>query len=516
VQLVAQLRRYVAGCWRHRWRALGLAWLICLPGWTAVYLMPNQYQSTARIYADADVILGQLLRGIAVDGTSSSQVDMLQRTLLSRPNLERVVARTDLDLRITSAESREALLVGLAKDIKITAQTRNLFTIAYTDRDPQLAQSVVQTVLALFVEATTSTDRQQMESARTFVAQQLAAYETQLREAEQRRAEFRTRYLDLLPNDAAGGATRLEQSRVQLTQLRGELQDAQRRGELTRQQLEATPPAFSAAELAGAAGGETRLAEAERGLRELRLRYTDQHPEVIAARSAIADLRANPPAAIAPSRPAGAARGGGGRIANPQYEQLKLRMVDVDAQVASLERRVNDEQLELERLETLARNAPQVQAQFLNLDRDYNVLRKSYEEFLTRRESVQIAGAARNSTDRVRLDVVDPPTLPTSPSGPKRLLFATGVLLAGLGAGGAMALLLVQLDTAFYTLNDLRRLGLPVLGGVSAAQPPRPNRLGAAAFAGSVALLLLAFGAVLTGGSALVERVPALLARMMA
>ncbi|MFT8245508.1 XrtA system polysaccharide chain length determinant [Roseomonas sp. BN140053] len=508
---VEQLRRYAAISWRHRWKALALAWVVCLAGWFGVSMIPNQYQASARIYADADAILGQTLRGIAVDGATAAQVDTLQRTLLSRPNLERVVARSELDQRVTSVAGREGLLTRLARDIRIMPQARNLFRIEYSDVDPRTAQSVVQATLNLFIERAASNDRQQMENARGFIDQQIASYETQLREAERRRADFRSRYLDLLPNDALGGVTRLETSRSRLAQLRGEVEDARSRRDLTRQQLQALPATLPA-EAVGGGGGPSRAAEAERQLRELRLRYTDQHPDVIAARAALAQIRAGGDGDTV--RGDGAPRGGRS-LPNPAREAIQLRMVDADAQLVSLERQVRDETAEVERLEALARGAPQLQAQFQNLDRDYNVIRRNYEELLGRRESLQIAGAARVGADQVRLEIIEPPTVPTLPIGPKRMLLSVGVLLAGLGAGAALAVLLATMDRSFHSLQDLRRLNLPILGAISSLQPPR--RAGAVyVFAGALSLLFLAFGAVTVGGPSLLARVPSLVSRVLA
>jgi polysaccharide chain length determinant protein (PEP-CTERM system associated) len=511
--MFTQLQSYLSIGWRHRWKALLLTWVISLAGFAAVQLIPDQYRASARIYADADAILGQALRGIAVEGATAAQVDFLQRTLLSRPNLERVIARTDLDQRIRSTASRDAVLKDLARSIKIIPQTKNLFQLEYNDGDPRIAQSVVQAVLNLFMEMASSNDRQQMENARNFIGQQISTYEIQLREAEQRRADFRTRYIDLLPNDVLGGISRLESARNRLNQFRGELQDAQARRTLTKQQLDATPATIteSAGGGSGRASGGTRVADAEQRLRDLRLRFTDQHPEVAIARAALADAKANP------EKPA-ASGGGGGRAAsrpNPAREQLQLRQVDADASVVSLERQVRDETAQVERLETLARGAPQLQAQFQNLDRDYNVLRKQYEELLERRESLQIAGAARVGADQVRIEIVEPPTLPTLPTGPNRPLLTVGALVAGIAAGLALAALLAITDQGFMSVQDLRRLGLPVLGSISAA--PAQRRAGPVlAFVAGFALLLATFGAVLVKGDALASRMPALVARVLA
>ncbi|WP_149538459.1 XrtA system polysaccharide chain length determinant [Siccirubricoccus phaeus] len=512
MQLLTQARRFAKSGWRHRWKAMLLAWAICALGWAAVSNLPDQYRATARLYADADMILGQLLRGIAVDNAPANQVDILQRTLLSQPNLERVIARTDLDLRVNSVAAREALLQRLARDVRITTQTRNLFTISYTDRDPRLARDVVQTLLTIFIESASSNDRQAMENARAFVAQQIASYETQLREAERRRAEFRARYIDLLPQDSLGGVSRMEAARASLLRLRGELQDLVVRRDLMKPQLQSLPQTLTAAEAAGGPPAESRIAEGERLLRELRLRFTEQHPDVIAARTALAELRASGTGG-APSR------GGGGTQTtrpNPVYEQMKLRLIEMDAEIASRERRVQEEEQQVERLEAIARGAPQLQAQYQNLDRDYNVLRRNYEELLARREAVQIAGAARSGTDRVRLEIVDPPMVPSLPTGPNRFLLASAVLALGLGAGAGLALLLVQFDRGFYTLHDLRQLGLPVLGSVSSTLAPASPTVARLSFAGSLGLLLLTYGAVLSVGPKVMARLPSLVARILA
>jgi len=488
---------------------MALAWVVCLAGWVFVSSMPNRYQSTARLYAEADVILGQALRGIAVDGATQQQVEQLARTLLARPNLERVVARTDLDQRISTPSEREALLDLLGKEIRIAVQGRSLYAITYTDNDPRVAQSVVRTLLDLFMERAASNDRQQMQNARSFVNEQIASYEVQLREAERRRADFRTRYLELLPSDQLGGLSRMQASRSRLAELRGDLEDVNLRREVLRRQLEAMPTTATVAS-GGGGGGNPRVAEAERELRELRLRFTDQHPAVISQRNLIAGLRSE--GGEGRSTPAGTRQVL--LAATPQREALQTRLVDSELSLASLERQVAGEAAEVERLERLARSAPQLQVEFGNLDRDYGVMRRQHEELLARRESLQLAGAARAGADQVRIDVVDPPTVSNNPTGPNRLALASGVLIAGLGAGIGVAVLLGMIDRGFYSLHDLRELGLPVLGGVSAVNPARAT-FATLTFAATGAVLLAVFGGVLWRGPELVARTTNVVAKAL-
>ena len=457
------VRRYSASAWQHRWKAVALVWLVALTGWTGVWMLPERYVSTARIYADADAVLGMLLRGIAMDNSPAAQVEVLQRTLVSRPNLERLVDRSALSQRVAAGADREKTIDALARDLRFGSQARNLFTVEYVDADPVVAHGVVQQVVDLFLELASGSDRRQMGNARAFLVRQLAVYEQQLREAERRRAEFTTRYQDLLALN--GSVSRLDAVRARIETIRGELSDKVSLRTLLQQQIDALPEMPAGAAVAG---GSAPAAEAEQRLIILRQRYTDQHPELAAARAAVAAARA-----VGGTNRAAA----GTTTANPAREQLLVRVVDTASQIASLERQLHDLEAQSNRLEEMARNAPEVQAQFANLDRDYNIIRRNYEELLARRESVNIAEAARTGSDRVTLEVVDPPTMPTVPTSPKRLLLAVGVLLAALGAGGALLFLHVQFDTSIYTLRELRGIGLPVLGALSA--PPR-SRLGRA------------------------------------
>lgn len=473
--------RQLTAAWLYRWQAVLFMWLVCALGWFAVFTIPNSYESSARMYVDADAILTPLLRGLAVDTSSAGQLDMLQRTLLSRPNLDKLISKTDLELELTGAADREALIERLANDIRITPQTRNLFTITYRNRSPRLAYDVVRTMLATFVESKTGTNRSEVENANKFLADQIGSYERQLRDAERKRADFKARYIDLLPPDG-GGLNKLDQQNQVVRQLQGQLQDVLARRETLGKALAVTPqmvvvetdPPLSAQQQ----GGSPRLRDAERVLSELRLKYTETNPEVVSARKMVAALKSgavrddSAPRAVAPV--AGRSR----TLPNPSYEQLNVRVVENDAVIGSLQRQIGDGLKERDRLQDIARGAPGLQAEFENLNRDYSVLRKNYDDLTARRESMRISSAADAEGDKIKIQVIDPPQIPQIPVAPKRVLLVTGVLLAGLAAGAGLAFLLVQMDQSFHSTEDLRQLGYQVVGGVSllAASVPFARR----------------------------------------
>lgn len=497
------IRRYATAAWRYRWATIAFAWVVCVLGWIGVMALPSIYEASARVYVNADAVLTPLLRGIAADASVDNQLDLLQRTLLSRPNLEKLISQTDLDLQITGPADMEAMEEALAKEIQLKHATENLFTISYRNSNPRLAYDVVNTILTIFVESKAGNNRSEMDNAQVFIDQQLADYEKQLRDAEKRRADFMAKYIDLLPSD--NGISRLDTERSTLRQLQGELADVIAKRDLIQKQLAQTPAMVPiGSPLAGAQGAAQRppvdpaVQQAEQVLAELRMRFTDKSPEVISAKQQLEALRATSASRV----PAAAGTTGkgpdpGNEVPNPIVEPLKLSLLQAETSVAALQRQVASAREETARLEAEARNVPELQAQFTNMNRDYEVLRKNYEELLSRREAMRIGKAADTSANKIQLQIIDPPQVPQVPAAPNRPLLVTGVFLLALGGGVGIAVMLSQFDQSFHTLDDLRALGLPVAGSISLlGSVSRWRQAGAVAL---FSLGFLALGAVFGG-----------------
>jgi polysaccharide chain length determinant protein (PEP-CTERM system associated) len=491
-EMGALARRYLLGLWRRRWLVLGLAWLFCLAGWAGTFAVPNQYEANARLYVDADAVLTPLLHGVALDNTPANQLEILQRTLLSRPNLEKLISKTDLELSVGGPAELENMVQSLAGAIRITPQTRNLFTISYRNARPKLAYDVVQTMLSIFIESKTGNNRTDMENARLFLEQQIGQYESKLRASEAARAEFRAKYLDLLPDDK-GGASHLDAARAQVATLQDQLKQSQLRLDLANKQLAETPPTIAAESLPGGAGGEAAGPKPCQDYEMALANLTEKNPTVIRLRAQCEEARKHK-------------SGGGGHgavthtVANPVYEKLKLQVFDLQAAIAALTQQIADRSRERDRLEGIARAQPQVMARYTDLNRDYDVLHKNYDELIARREAMRLAAAADTEAEKVKLRVVDPPQVPQVPAFPNRALLLSAVLGLGLAGGVGVALVLLQFDTSFHSIDELRHMELPVVGGISliaAAVPWRRRLIGIGSFACGVLLLGAAYGGLL-------------------
>ena len=492
-----QIVSYLQGIWRRRWYMLAVAWLVCGAGWTAVASLPDRYESSARIYVDMDTMLGPLMRGIAVEMNLFQQIDIMRRTLLSRPNVEKIILMTDLDLNVKSDEEKERLVDTMAAKIKIGQQGRNLFQISFEDTQRELTKRVVQAVMQIFVEGNLGASRKDMETTRRFLEGQIRSYERQLVEAESRLAKFKRENMGLLPGDGGTYYSQLQEMRRRQGETEAQIGEATMIRDELRAQIKDVPKFLEVSknELpghgAGSAGPESdlqiRMLEMQQVIDSLLTRYTEQHPDVVTAKRRIAALQKQADGEAAAEAEArknmqtgeGEQKAGPGKtlVSNPVYEQIKLQLVQQEGVIAALKNRTEQAAKAVEKWGGMAKLVPQVEAQLAQLNRDYDIVRKGYEQIRQRQESAKLASELETKAQKVQFRIIDPPKLPVKPSGPNRpLLFGT-VLVIGIGAGVAFAFLLSQVNTTFSSIQRLRStFTLPVLGRISAIVSVRERR----------------------------------------
>lgn len=512
-----QLFSYLSGMWRRRWYAVALAWVVCGVGWTTVASLPDRYESSARIYVDMDTMLGPLMKGIAVETNLYQQIDIMRRTLLSRPNLEKIILMTDLDLTLKTEEDREKLLTMLAAKIAIKQQGRNLFEITYDDTRRSLTRRVVQAVMQIFVEGNLGASRKDMETTRRFLIGQIRDYERQLVTAETRLANFKRDNIGLLPG-VGNYYTHMQNILAKLEQTEGQIGEAGTIRDQLREQIKDVPQFLQVANPnnlgfgadLGSRGPQSdlniRILELQNVIDTLLVRYTEQHPDVLSARRQLASLQKqleaeaemnSGPDAVPPDI-AAAASNNMIRVSNPVYEQIKLRLVQQEGVIAALDNRAETQRREAEKWRGMARLVPQIEAQLAQLNRDYAIVKRGYEQLRMRQESAKLASDLETKAQKVQFRVVDPPKLPIKPSGPNRPLLFGAVLFFGVAVGLAFAFLLSQINTTFATVQRLRAtFTLPVLGRVSAIVTPRERRQRVRELAGFAFVcfgLIVAFG----------------------
>jgi len=114
------------------------------------------------------------------------------------------------------------------------------------------------------------------------------------------------------------------------------------------------------------------------------------------------------------------------------------------------------------------KTAPQIESEFSQLNRDYAIQKKNYEDLVSRRESASLSGDLEFASGVVDFRLIDPPRVTPQPVSPNRMLLIPMVLLVAIGAGAAVTFLLNLLRPVFHDAASLRNaVDLPLLGVVT-------------------------------------------------
>jgi len=509
-ETIQQVKTILREMWHRRWIGLAVAWIAALISIAVVYRIPERYEASARVFVDTESLLKPLLAGLAVQPNVDQQVSLVSRTLISRPNVEKVVRMSDLDLRTSTDAEREALVDRVLSSVVLTGSTRdNLYTIAYRDPQPEQARRVVQSLLTIFVESSLGDKRQDSRAAVRFIDDQIKGYERTLQAAENRLKEFKLRYMGITERDGGGDYfSRMAAIQGQIAAARLELNAAEQARDSYKRELAGEQPTFipEAADTSGVAESvpeiDVRLAQLKKELDELSRKYTENHPDVSNTKRVIGELEAQRKAELAERRKAldaSGTRSVGPVDRNPVFQQLRLSLAEAEAQVASSRAKLNGLESQYAQLRSRATMVPEVEAEFAQLNRDYEVQKKTYESLLARRESAMM-GIGMQDTGGAQFRVIDPPRVSPKPVAPNRLLLLGAAFLASIGAGLAASLVASQLAPTFHDAGTLRETTKrPVLGLVSMLPSPAltaQRRKRTWLFAGGTGGLLAVFAAV--------------------
>lgn len=465
--VIAQVRTELIGALRFRRLALWTAWIVAVLLWGAITMMPNKYEAQARIYVDTQSVLRPLLQGLAVETDVMTKVNMISRTLLSRPQLERVARETGLLLGVDGERQQAALIDSLSETIEIRQTPMvNLFSITFQHTDRAMAQRVVQELLDSLVEDTLGVNRSDSTNAQSFLEAQIRDYEQRLTESEARLAEFKQRNIGTMPDERGGYFARLQAAMTQQETISQQLRVAEARANEIQRQLSGEEPTIGLMRNYDRASGLTATEEAIAKLRaereRLLVRFTDQHPEVVSIEETIRSLDQR---RVEEERASSIAARETSLSRNPVYQDLRIAYNQAALQVTTLRGQLNQAASEVGSLRRSMNIIPEVEAELARLNRDYEVTKARYEALLQRLESARMSQDAEQSSDEIKFRIIDPPVTGLEPVSPQRLLLQTGALVLALLLGVAVAIGLHLLAPVFVSRESLTQVtGLPVVG----------------------------------------------------
>jgi len=505
-ELLQTALRHLRGMWHRRWIGLAVAWIAAIVGIAVVFRIPEKYEASARVYVDTQSLLRPLMQGLAIQPNLDQQVALMSRTLISRPNVEKLVRMADLDLRVKSNAEREEMIDNLMKSLQLGGNvSTNIYLITYRDANADQAKNVVQSLLTIFMESSLGDKRLDSRAAVKFLDDQIKHYEESLQAAESRVKEFKLKYMGVAGQGGPDFFGRLSKLGDDIESARLELHAAEESRDAYKRDLAGESPDLLSekrdAVVPAVPEIDARITAQKTKLDELLRTFTDQHPDVVGTRRVIEQLEEQRKQEIAAMQKAAAASpksAGSSSERNPVFQQMRVSLSDAEANVASLRARLSSYETQYKQLKASARLVPQVEAEFAQLNRDYDVQKKTYGDLLARREAAAM-GVDVQDTGGTQFRVIDPPRVAPQPVAPARIVLLAIVLLGALGAGLAASFVANEAMPIFQDARALRdSVQRPILGMVSILPSEaivRLKRRNAFLFAGGLGGLIAWFSA---------------------
>jgi polysaccharide chain length determinant protein (PEP-CTERM system associated) len=484
--------------WRRRWHILLPAAVVAAAAGWWIHQLPDRYRAEAVLLAVPQRVPDSFVRP-TVTTRADQRLQQLTQQVLSRTELERIIQDLDLYAEDRKTDPMEAVVEAMrTRDLDVRPVKGDAFRLGYSAESPETARRVVERLVSLFVDQA-SLDRTTLaEGTDRFLEAQLEDARARLIENETQLAEYRRRHNGELPTQIDANLRGLHNTEMQIQALADALsRDRERQLVLQRALDDAaladvaeTRSQVDVADESRLPASE-RLARAEARLREMQSNLTELHPDLIAMRGRVAELRVEAGAARADS-PA----------SNPADALRLKRQAALRAELAAVERQIAARSAEEERLRRVLLNyqyrieaAPSREAELASLTRDYDTLQQTYRGLLAKKQDAEIAANLERQPIGAQFKVLDPARLPEQPFAPKRpRLYALGVL-AGLFVGMMLAAILQLLDHGMRTEAEVRAaLGLPVIAAIPfvPAGRSRPRR----------ALVAASTAAAILGGAA--------------
>jgi polysaccharide chain length determinant protein (PEP-CTERM system associated) len=478
--------------WRFRWVGMSAAAAAAAIGWLGVFALPDRYEANASVFVDTRTALKPLLQGLTMEQDVNVQLNYVRQSLLSGDRVQKIARDAGILAGGGADPGKTAdVLADFTKRITLDVRSASgrednresagsVYSFQYQDSDRARSLKVTEIVMNTFIEETLGGKRAGAQNAQKFLEAQIKSYEERLRTAENRLAEFKKSNIGLMPTEQGGYFAQLQGESDLAKKIENDLNvAASRRAELSRQLrgesvigASSGGPVLAGGILSGGSDSVSRIKETQAKLDDLLLRFTEKHPDVIAMRATLAELRSRREAEIESLR-----RGDAGAVAssgvssNPVYQSIQLQLNQADVEIASLRGQLGQHRSKAAELRQRLDVAPQVEAQFAQLNRDYEVNKTQYTTLLANYEKAQL-GERADDAGSVRFEVVQPPTAPYGPVFPRRNLLLAGVLFGALAVGGGIAFLLHLLSPVVGSVRGLTDMSdIPVLGVVSAAFP---------------------------------------------
>jgi polysaccharide biosynthesis transport protein len=480
---------------RHKGWIFGPFLFTLVASVVGVYLYPDSYVSQAVVKIVPQQVPQNMVQN-AINQQMSDRINSMAQEILSRTVLTTIINTFGLYPRERSRMPIEDVIEQMKKKIEIlpVAGTATgpdrvpAFGVQFSYENRYLAQRVVQDIVSRFIDANIRNRSNATFQTTQFIKDETDSAKKQLDESENKVASFRMQNNGRLPDQLDANMRQLGALQAQVTYLGAQLSRASQE----KLQLESNIRIFkdqmtaltkepadtlSAQKSEHLIEADRELQAAETQLSSLRQHYKDTYPDVQAAITGLAAAKKKREEVLNEET---AAKDDKSSL-KPANQQTVRETRDLDANIRRLESAIEARDLEMEEYNKELKRAneaikayqnrieivPLGEKQYAELLRDRDLTKAQYMDLSAKLQRAEIAQEMEGRKQGETLELLDPASLPTTPTEPKRPVIisiggAFGLLL-GIVIAGAREMK----DTSLKNLKDVRAYTqMAILGSV--------------------------------------------------
>jgi polysaccharide chain length determinant protein (PEP-CTERM system associated) len=458
---------------RRRWALILPAGVVFLLAVVVAFVLPSVYRSSATILIEEQEIPVDLVQ-TTVSSYAQQRLQGINQRIMSTSKLLEIIKSLKLYPELQGKENPDEIAAIMRKDIALDfiqaevvdpktgrASTATIaFSLTYYGKDPTQTQKVASVLSSLFLEENLKVREKTVREASSFLEDEANNVKNEMAEIDRKIAQYKEEHINELPELLQVNMQSLQNIEMNSDRLSEQMRGLREREGYLNSQLASIPQNQGQMQ-------KNRLEELQLQLNNLKTRFSDQYPDVIALKSEIAKLEAEEQG----KRNGGAVQQDG-MADNPAYINLAAQLASTRSEIASVSKQIAANEEKISYYRKLIEATPKVEEFYRTLISERDNLQHKYSELRQKHMQAQVAQGLEKNQQGERFSLIEPPLLPEKPSKPNRLaIILIGVVL-GIGAGVGMAAMLEFSDQSIRDPEALSRLTscpvlvtIPELGG---------------------------------------------------
>jgi len=473
------IQQYIQLVIRRKWLIIFTAIPVLILGALYCLFTPEIFKATALIVAVPQKVPEAYIRSTVTD-QGDERIRGILREITSRTALEKLIKQFDLYPEMRKKYPLETVVQKMKKEIKIENTERGRrtgiisFNLSYEGKDPELIAKVTNALANMFIEQNLQLRQTQAENTAKFLSSELEKIYVKLKKTEEALKEYKLAHMGELPEQRQSNIATLTALQQQMQNLQENIRRVEDRRMLlsqqlsderiARQNLAAATTTNSQTTSSRPPGTQLTLPEMQERLRTLESRYTEEHPDVIALKKAIEARKQRLKQGKDNGQHKSSAISATPLTGNPAVDALKLQLRSAELEVRQLKEEAEMLRKKIELYQQRIENTPKREQELIDLTRDYENLKQTYDSLLQRKLEAEQAAALERRQQGEQFRIVDqanPPEMPIKPNLTKILPI---IFVLAFGGGFGLAFALDFISTKFYDPDDVvKAFHLPVL-----------------------------------------------------